>query len=179
MNAQTVLDFWFSTETQPFWFAKSDAFDEKLNQLFAETLNQAKQAELSSWRSTAEGRLAEIIVLDQFSRNIYRDTPASFAQDTMALTLAQEMIALKMDQNLKPEQRSFLYLPFMHSESKIIHEHALKLFENLGNPINLEFEQKHKAIIDRFGRYPHRNVILGRTSTAEEIEFLKQPGHHF
>lgn len=179
MNAQTVLDFWFSTETQPFWFAKSDAFDEKLNQLFAETLNQAKQAELSSWRSTAEGRLAEIIVLDQFSRNIYRDTPASFAQDTMALTLAQEMITLKMDQNLKPEQRSFLYLPFMHSESKMIHEHALKLFENLGNPINLEFEQKHKAIIDRFGRYPHRNVILGRTSTAEEIEFLKQPGHHF
>ena len=179
MNAQTVLDFWFSTETQPFWFAKSDAFDEKLNQLFAETLNQAKQAELSSWRSTAEGRLAEIIVLDQFSRNIYRDTPASFAQDTMALTLAQEMIALKMDQNLKPEQRSFLYLPFMHSESKIIHEHALKLFENLGNPINLEFEQKHKAIIDRFGRYPHRNEILCRTSTAEEIEFLKQPGHHF
>ena len=179
MNAQTVLDFWFSTETQPFWFAKSDAFDEKLNQLFAETLNQAKQAELSSWRSTAEGRLAEIIVLDQFSRNIYRDTPASFAQDTMALTLAQEMIALKMDQNLKPEQRSFLYLPFMHSESKMIHEHALKLFENLGNPINLEFEQKHKAIIDRFGRYPHRNEILGRTSTAEEIEFLKQPGHHF
>ena len=123
--------------------------------------------------------MAEIIVLDQFSRNIYRDTPASFAQDTMALTLAQEMIALKMDQNLKPEQRSFLYLPFMHSESKIIHEHALKLFENLGNPINLEFEQKHKAIIDRFGRYPHRNEILGRTSTAEEIEFLKQPGHHF
>ena len=179
MNAQTVLDFWFSTETQPFWFAKSDAFDEKLNQLFAETLNQAKQAELSSWRSTAEGRLAEIIVLDQFSRNIYRDTPASFAQDTMALTLAQEMIALKMDQNLKPEQRSFLYLPFMHSESKIIHEHALKLFENLGNPINLEFEQKHKAIIDRFGRYPHRNEILGRTSTAQEIEFLKQPGLHF
>ena len=179
MNAQTVLDFWFSTETPPFWFAKSDAFDEKLNQLFAETLNQAKQAELSSWRSTAEGRLAEIIVLDQFSRNIYRDTPASFAQDTMALTLAQEMITLKMDQNLKPEQRSFLYLPFMHSESKIIHEHALKLFENLGNPINLEFEQKHKAIIDRFGRYPHRNEILGRTSTAEEIEFLKQPGHHF
>lgn len=179
MNAQTILDFWFSTETQPFWFAKSDAFDEKLNQLFAETLNQAKQAELSSWRSTAEGRLAEIIVLDQFSRNIYRDTPASFAQDTMALTLAQEMITLKMDQNLKPEQRSFLYLPFMHSESKMIHEHALTLFENLGNPINLEFEQKHKAIIDRFGRYPHRNVILGRTSTVEEIEFLKQPGHHF
>ena len=78
-----------------------------------------------------------------------------------------------------PLRPKFLYLPFMHSESKIIHEHALKLFENLGNPINLEFEQKHKAIIDRFGRYPHRNEILGRTSTAEEIEFLKQPGHHF
>ena len=179
MNYQTVLDFWFSAETQPYWFAKSDAFDQQLRNQFLDTLEQARQAELWSWRENAEGRLAEIIVLDQFSRNLYRDRPASFAQDPMALALAQETIQLGLDKNLRPEQRSFLYMPFMHSESKIIHEQALKLFENLGNPINLDFEKKHKVIIDRFGRYPHRNEILGRESTVEEIEFLTQPNSSF
>ncbi len=179
MNYQTVLNFWFSPETQPYWFAKSDAFDQQLRDQFLETLEQARQAELWSWRENAEGRLAEIIVLDQFSRNLYRDSPASFAQDPTALALAQETIQLGLDKNLRPEQRSFLYMPFMHSESKIIHEQALKLFENLGNPINLDFEKKHKVIIDRFGRYPHRNEILGRESTVEEIEFLKQPNSSF
>ena len=179
MNYQTVLDFWFSAETQPYWFAKSDAFDQQLRNQFLDTLEQARQAELWSWRENAEGRLAEIIVLDQFSRNLYRDCPASFAQDPMALALAQETIQRGLDQNLRPEQRSFLYMPFMHSESKIIHEQALKLFEDLGNPINLDFEKKHKVIIDRFGRYPHRNEILGRESTVEEIEFLTQPNSSF
>ncbi|AYO56057.1 DUF924 family protein [Acinetobacter wuhouensis] len=179
MNYQTVLDFWFSAETQPYWFAKSDAFDQQLRNQFLDTLEQARQAELWSWRENAEGRLAEIIVLDQFSRNLYRDYPASFAQDPMALALAQETIQLGLDQNLRPEQRSFLYMPFMHSESKIIHEQALKLFEGLGNPVNLDFEKKHKIIIDRFGRYPHRNEILGRESTVEEIEFLTQPNSSF
>lgn len=179
MNYQTVLDFWFSAETQPYWFAKSDAFDQQLRNQFLDTLEQARQAELWSWRENAEGRLAEIIVLDQFSRNLYRDRPASFAQDPMALALAQETIQLGLDKNLRPEQRSFLYMPFMHSESKIIHEQALKLFEGLGNPVNLDFEKKHKIIIDRFGRYPHRNEILGRESTVEEIEFLTQPNSSF
>ncbi|HBU89061.1 MAG TPA: DUF924 domain-containing protein, partial [Acinetobacter sp.] len=110
------------------------------------------QAELWSWRKTAEGRLAEIIVLDQFSRNIYRDQPESFAYDSLALALAQETISLQLDAQLNPEQRSFLYMPFMHSESKLIHEFALKLFQRLGNEINLSFEKKHKVIIDRFGR---------------------------
>lgn len=179
MNYQTVLDFWFNPETQPFWFAKSDAFDQKLQQQFAATLEQARQCELWTWRDNTEGRLAEIIALDQFSRNIYRDKAASFAQDPLALSLAQEAIRLEMDKDLRPEQRSFLYMPFMHSESKLIHEQALQLFEALGNPINLDFEKKHKVIIDRFGRYPHRNAILGRESTAEELEFLKQPNSHF
>ena len=179
MNYQTILDFWFNPETQPFWFAKSDAFDQKLHQQFTKILEQARQCELWSWRENAAGRLAEIIVLDQFSRNIYRDQIASFAQDPLALALAQEAVALGLDQELNPEQRSFLYMPFMHSESKLIHEQALTLFEALANPINLDFEKKHKAIIDRFGRYPHRNTILGRESTAEEIEFLKQPNSHF
>jgi len=179
MNYQTILDFWFSPKTQPFWFSKSDAFDQQLNSQFAHVLEQARLGELWSWRENAVGRLAEIIVLDQFSRNLYRDQIASFAQDPMALALAQEAISLGLDQQLSSEQRPFLYMPFMHSESKLIHEHALQLFEDLANPLNLDFEKKHKIIIDRFGRYPHRNEILGRESTAEEIEFLKQPNSRF
>ena len=179
MNYQEIIDFWFSEETQPFWFAKSDAFDQTLHQRFAHTLDQAKHCELWTWRATAEGRLAEIIVLDQFSRNLYRDHAESFAQDALALALSQEAIQLNLDQQLSPEQRSFLYMPFMHSESKLIHEFALKLFQRLGNEINLSFEKKHKLIIDRFGRYPHRNAILGRSSTAEELEFLTQPNSSF
>jgi uncharacterized protein (DUF924 family) len=97
----------------------------------------------------------------------------------MALALAQEAISLQLDAELSPPQRSFLYMPFMHSESKLIHEFALKLFQRLGNPVNLDFEKKHKAIIDRFGRYPHRNDVLGRESTAEEREFLTQPNSSF
>lgn len=179
MKYQDILNFWFNADTQPFWFQKSTDFDQKLHQRFADILNQAKQAELWTWRENAEGRLAEIIVLDQFSRNLYRDQAAAFAQDALALALAQETIQLGLDLQLQPEQRSFLYMPFMHSESKVIHEEALKLFEALGNQINLDFEKKHKVIIDRFGRYPHRNEVLGRESTPEEIEFLKQPNSRF
>lgn len=179
MKYQDILNFWFNADTQPFWFQKSADFDQQLHQRFADILNQAKQAELWTWRENAEGRLAEIIVLDQFSRNLYRDQAAAFAQDALALALAQETIQLGLDLQLQPEQRSFLYMPFMHSESKVIHEEALKLFEALGNPINLDFEKKHKVIIDRFGRYPHRNEVLGRESTPEEIEFLKQPNSRF
>lgn len=123
--------------------------------------------------------MAEIIVLDQLSRNLYRNSSLAFAQDSLALALAQEAITLKLDAALPPIQRSFLYMPFMHSESKLIHQYALKLFEDLGNPINLDFEQRHKEIIDRFGRYPHRNQVLGRNSSQEELDFLTQPNSHF
>ena len=179
MNYQDILDFWFNPETQPLWFAKSDDFDALINQKFRDIYQQAAQAELWSWRKTAEGRLAEIIVLDQFSRNLFRDQAQAFAQDALALTLAQEAISLDLDKQLSPEQRAFLYMPFMHSESKLIHEFALKLFQRLGNPMNLDYEKMHKAIIDRFGRYPHRNQILARPSTAEELEFLTQPNSSF
>ena len=179
MNYQDFLDFWFSPAAEPNWFVKSAEFDAVLAEKFTDVLQQAAQGELWTWRETPAGRLAEIIVLDQFSRNLYRDHAESFAQDALALALAQEAIQLNLDQQLSPEQRSFLYMPFMHSESKIIHIQALQLFEELGNPLNLDFEKKHKVIIDRFGRYPHRNQILGRSSTAEEIEFLKQPNSHF
>ena len=179
MNYQDILDFWFSPETQPNWFAKNDQFDQSLKEKFGDILEQASRAELWSWRKNADGRLAEILVLDQFSRNIFRDTPRAFTQDSLALTLAQEAISQDLDKQLSPEQRSFLYMPFMHSESKLIHEFALKLFQRLGNPENLEYEIKHKIIIDRFGRYPHRNQILGRESTEEELSFLTQPDSSF
>lgn len=161
------------------WFIKSEAFDLEIKNQFGQTLEQASRCELWRWRENIQGRLAEIIVLDQFSRNIYRDQPTSFAQDPLALALAQEAIALGLDLTLEPVQRTFLYMPFMHSESKIIHLEAFKLFEALGHPLNLDFEIKHKAIIDRFGRYPHRNEILGRISSTEEIEFLQQPNSRF
>lgn len=179
MNDQQVLDFWFDPEHTASWFMQSADFDRRIEEKFAQTLEQALRCELWTWRETAEGRLAEIIVLDQFSRNLFRDHPAAFAQDALALSLAQEAIRLGLDQSLTPEQRTFMYLPFMHSESKIIHIQALQLFTALGHPVNLSFEQQHKQIIDRFGRYPHRNKVLQRQSTAEEIEFLKQPNSGF
>ena len=123
--------------------------------------------------------MAEIIVLDQFSRNIYRDSPLSFATDSLALVLAQEAIRVGADKKVSESMRSFFYMPFMHSESAVIHEEAVVLYEAYGNEGNLDFELRHKAIIDRFGRYPHRNEILGRDSTAEEVEFLSQPGSRF
>ncbi|MCX0329540.1 DUF924 domain-containing protein [Acinetobacter radioresistens] len=179
MNYQEILDFWFNPEHQSLWFSKSDTFDQKIRQNFSKVHAQAVQAEFWSWRKTADGRLAEIIVLDQFSRNLYHDQPLAFAQDGLALALAQEAISLNLDAQLNPEQRSFLYMPFMHSESKMMHEFALKLFQRLGNPVNLDYEKRHKKIIERFGRYPHRNKILGRESTPEELEFLDQPGSSF
>lgn len=179
MNYQEILDFWFDPKNQNWWFIQNDAFDKLIEEKFKTIHQQAAHAELWSWRSSAEGRLAEIIVLDQLSRNLYRNSPLAFAQDALALALAQEAITLQLDAALPPIQRSFLYMPFMHSESKLIHQYALKLFEDLGNPINLDFEQRHKEIIDRFGRYPHRNQVLGRNSSQEELDFLTQPNTHF
>ena len=116
-------------------------------------------------------------MLDQFSRNLYRGSALSFAFDPLALCLAQEAVSTQADQALEPEKRCFCYMPYMHSESEAIHAVALKLFSELG--LNVDYELKHKEIIDRFGRYPHRNAILGRSSTPEELSFLGQPGSSF
>jgi len=174
-----ILDFWFEQLEPKQWFSKDLDLDLTIKQRFGHIHVKAAAGELSEWRNTAEGSLAEIIVLDQFSRNIYRNLPESFAFDPLALALSQFMIAQKSDLTLSKQQRTFVYLPYMHSESLIIHEQAMALFTELGNENNLSFERQHKAIIDRFGRYPHRNKILGRESSAEELVFLSQPNSGF
>lgn len=176
---QQVLEFWFETIESSSWWKKDLEFDTRIANEFGELHAKAVAGELYEWREKAQGRLAEIIVLDQFSRNIFRDTPQAFAADALALELAQEAVHIGADKELNPLERSFLYMPYMHSESALIHEQALKLYKNNGIESNLQFEIKHKEIIDKFGRYPHRNAILGRESTAEELEFLKQPGSSF
>ena len=179
MSYQEVLNFWFKEIEPANWWVKDSAFDNSITEKFLSIHNAAKHCELAPWRETAHGRLAEIIVLDQFSRNMYRDTPQAFACDGIALVLAQEAIAAGTDKALKPVEKRFLYMPFMHSESLVIHEKALALYQANGIDSNVEFEIKHKEIIERFGRYPHRNSILNRQSTAEELAFLSQPNSSF
>ncbi len=179
MDAQDVLDFWFNELEPKQHFDKDAALDETIRERFAATHAQAARGELAGWRDTADGRLAEIIVLDQFSRNLFRDSPRAFACDGMALVLALEAVRAGAAQELPRERRAFLYMPYEHSESARIHETALELFSRLGLKRQFKYERAHKAIIDRFGRYPHRNAALGRESTVEEKEFLKQPGSSF
>ncbi|NTS76774.1 DUF924 domain-containing protein [Catenovulum sp. SM1970] len=179
MDYQDVLIFWFEQCTPTDWFKKSDEFDQLIHQRFAKIHQMVAQGECAHWRATAQGSLAEVIVLDQFSRNIYRDQIASFASDPMALTLAQVAIEKGFDQMLKPEEKSFLYMPFMHSESRFIHQQAVKLFNQQGLENNYQFELAHQAIIERFGRYPHRNAILNRQSSEEELTFFAQPNSSF
>lgn len=174
-----ILDFWFEQLKPKQWFEKSPAIDRELTERFGDWHRKAAAGELFAWRDKIEGRLAEVLLLDQFSRNIHRDSPEAFAQDPMSLVLAQEAVARGLDAQLPPERRAFLYMPFMHSESDVIHEEAVRLFDQPGLEQNLKFEHRHRDIIQRFGRYPHRNAILGRASTPEEIEFLKQPGSGF
>lgn len=176
---EEIITFWFKEISPNNWFAKDDAFDQLIIDKYATIHEQASKCELYSWRSDAQGRLAEIIILDQFSRNMFRDSARSFAYDVLALALAQEAIAAGADKELPAIQRSFIYMPFMHSESLAIHNVAVKLYKENGLEQNLAYEIKHKEIIERFGRYPHRNKILGRPSTKEELAFLQLPNSGF
>ena len=179
MEYTEIINFWFNEIEPEFWFRKNDDFDQLLRDRFTDIHRAAAQCELYSWRDHPEGRLAEIIILDQFSRNMFRNTEEAFAHDPVALVLSQVAVEIGDDQRIDPSQRAFMYMPFMHSESPVIHEQAVKLFSQTGLERNLEYEIKHKAIIDRFGRYPHRNVALGRNSTEEELQFLQQPDSSF
>ena len=176
---QEILKFWFEDLEPKQWWVKDCELDQLIIVRFSDVHTRAGRCELSGWRKEASGRLAEIIVLDQFSRNMFRGSPLSFAYDPLALALSQEAISVGADQLLSPAERNFIYMPFMHSESLPVHEEAVELFRRNGQQGNFEYELKHKAIIERFGRYPHRNEVLGRASTEAELEFLQQPGSSF
>ncbi len=173
MSYQELLNFWFNEVSSEDKFRRSDSLDLEIKNKFEKLLEEGKRGELFKWRKDPSGRLAEIILLDQFSRHIFRESPKAFEADPLALTLAQEMVLLQLDETFPAEQKTFIYLPYMHSESPLIHEEAVKLYSGVGLEEGYKFELLHKEIIDRFGRYPHRNKVLGRLSTAEETEFLK------
>ncbi len=173
LSHEDILRFWFEEIEQSLWWSKDEAFDVLVVEKFSKIHAKAVRCELFKWRSTSPGRLAEIIVLDQFSRNMFRETAQAFVYDSIALVLSQEAVAIGADQCLNPFLRSFLYMPYMHSESLVIHEQAVHLYEKNGVQSNLDFEIRHKQIIEKFSRYPHRNKALGRVSTAAEIEFLQ------
>lgn len=179
IHAEEIIEFWFTETDSKLWYKKDADFDQLIEQRYAELLQSAARAELYGWRDDPLGRLAEIIVLDQFSRNLHRDSAQAFANDALALVLAQEALRADAHKALGTTQQAFLFMPYMHSESPAIHSIAVQLFSAPGLDGNLDFECKHKAIIDRFGRYPHRNAVLGRQSTPEELEFLQQPGSSF
>lgn len=174
---QDILNFWFGELSSDQWFMIDENLDDMIRHRFFSCLQSAEKGELFYWREGAEGRLAEIIILDQFSRNIYRGQSEAFKNDPIALILAQELVATGLDKTLPEVKRMFAYMPFMHSESRIVHNEALKLFIELGDDECYRYEELHKAIIDKFGRFPHRNKMLGRSTTRSEKEFLeKHPG---
>jgi uncharacterized protein (DUF924 family) len=186
-----VLEFWFGTpqqaDTEPMralWFAKDPAFDREIAERFGPLIERALRDELPDWAWEPGPALARVLLLDQFTRNAFRDTPRAFAGDALALRAARSMIEQGQDQQLRPLQRSFVYLPFEHAEGLAEQDEALRLFGALAEAApglagNLEWAEKHRAIIARFGRFPHRNAILGRPSTPEELAFLQQPGSRF
>lgn len=179
MKPGDILDFWFDELEPKQHFVKDPALDTVIKQRFGDLHTAAARGELYTWRDSADGRLAEIIVLDQFSRNLFRDDARAFACDPMALVLAQEAVHTGADRELPVARRGFVYMPYMHSESALVHHVAVELFGQPGLEYNLKLEHAHKAIIDRFGRYPHRNKLLGRTTTEAEAAFLEQPGSSF
>lgn len=178
-DVRAVLNFWFKELTPKDWFSKNPQMDEEIRHRFSSLHHKAAKGELSSWRESKEGRLAEIILLDQFSRNLHRDSKRAFQNDELALSLAQEMVRLGLDQELNSDEKIFVYLPYMHSEKLEVHQEAERLFAAAELEDNLDYERRHKEILEKFGRYPHRNKVLGRKSTPAEVEFLKTPGSSF
>ena len=179
-NADEVIRFWFADHGPEDWFGGKADFDAELAEAFAATHPQVAAGEAWGWRATPLGRLAEIIVLDQFSRQLHRGSPLAFAQDTMALVLAQEAIAAGADGQVEAMQQPFFYLPFMHSESLLIQDEGVRLYEAMGNAEQLDFMVKHREVIARFGRFPFRNKALGRQSTPEETSYMdEQNGRMF
>ena len=193
MTPQEVLDFWFLPPTaegygkpRAVWFRKDSRFDAAIAERFGTAIDQALAGGLREWdREGAQGTLARILVLDQFTRNAFRGTAESFAGDALALAAAAELEASGADRALTPTQRWFAYMPFEHAEDARMQEKSVTLFAELAHDNNgdfagaLDFAHKHRGVIARFGRFPHRNAILGRASTPEELAFLSQPGSGF
>ena len=171
-----VIGFWFERHDQEDWFGGKPEFDAALALEFGETLPRVAKGEAYRWRETPDGRLAEIIVLDQFSRQLHRGSPLAFAQDPMALALAQEAVAQGVDEQVDAVRRPFFYMPYIHSESLMIHEEAMRLFTGLGDDNQLRYAVNHHAIIARFGRFPMRNKVLGRKSTEDEEAYIAEAG---
>ena len=174
-RAQEVIDFWFD-EAAERWFEKNSTFDAEIRSRFLPIYEELSAND--AWLSQPRDCLARIVVLDQFPRNMFRGTPRAFAADPLALAAAKHAVANGYDRSLRDVERQFVYLPFEHSESLADQERACELMRPLGEEL-YGWAVKHKVIIERFGRFPHRNAILGRKSTPEEIEFLKQPGSGF
>lgn len=189
-RAQEILDFWFGPELSPqfgkpqkSWFIKSESFDQSIRDRFLDSYEAASQGQLDSWQNNPKSCLALLIILDQFSRNLFRHSPQAFQCDPHALKITKKAISQGFDQQLLPVERWFYYLPFEHSESIKDQEKSLELWQTLqGNPdsqSSIEYAFRHAEVIQKFGRFPHRNQILNRKNTPAETEFLKLPGSRF
>ncbi|ODR99482.1 hypothetical protein AUC68_05840 [Methyloceanibacter methanicus] len=174
-----VIGYWFQTLSPDAWYGAPSEVDAEIARRFGQVYETLSEAVSGDWLGSPQGRLAAILVLDQFPRNIHRGTPEAFRTDEKALALAKDAIAAGADRDLPPEQRAFLYMPFQHAENLEDQHRSLELFESLGNANNLDFAVRHYEIIRRFGRFPHRNAILGRASTPAERAFLNEPGSSF
>lgn len=189
-EADRVLDFWFGPEDEPgygewreAWFRKDEAFDDEVRERFGDLYEEAASGALDGWRDDARSCLALVILLDQFPRNMFRGDPRTHATDDKALEASKYAVDRALDRELPGFQRHFLYMPFMHSEDLEDQRRSVELFEILaGVPDSTDassYAVQHMEIVERFGRFPHRNEVLGRTSTPEEAEFLGQPGSSF
>lgn len=170
---QEIIKFWFDEIDSALWFNSTPEFDTVLKDKFEQVVDAALNNEFSSWQTTAEGCLALVIVLDQFPLNIYRGEPKSFAGESISREVARKAIEQKLDQQLEGPKKAFLYLPFMHSENMADQNLSVELFEKAGLKENLRFAKHHRDIVKRFGRFPHRNEILGRENTDDELDYLK------
>jgi len=177
VSAQEVLDFWFGQDRKA-WFEKNPAFDEDIRRRFLRLYESAAAGEMAHWMQAPAECLALVVLLDQFPRNLFRGSARAFAADPLARAAARVILENGWDKAMSPDERMFAYLPFEHSESLADQERCCALMRPLGKDL-LDWAEKHRAIIERFGRFPHRNAALGRESTPEEADFLKRPGSSF